>query len=67
MKYFRSLRFRIMLMLVLIGIIPTIAASWLITQSYRERAVSIRISNVKNQCDVITRSIISEEYLTGEG
>lgn len=65
MKYFRSLRFRIMLMLVLIGIVPTIVASILITQSYRARAVSIRISNVKNQCDVISRSIISEEYLTG--
>ena len=67
MNYFRSLRFRIMMMLVLIGILPTIAASVLITRSYNQRAVSVRISNVKNQCDVISRSIISEEYLTGAG
>ena len=64
MKYFRSLRFRIMMMLVLIGILPTIAASVLITRSYNQRAVSVRISNVKNQCDVISRTIVSEEYVT---
>lgn len=67
MTYFRSLRFRIMMMLILIGIIPTIVASVFITRSYKQRAISIRISNVKNQCDVISRSIISEEYLTGMG
>ena len=67
LKYFRSLRFRITVILILIGIIPAIIASFMIVRSYKARAVAFRISNVKNQCDVISSSILREDYLTGSG
>ena len=56
-----------MMMLLLIGIVPAIVASLLIVRSYKTRAIALRISNVKNQCDVISSSILGEEYLTREG
>lgn len=55
------------MMLLLIGIVPAIVASLLIVRSYKTRAIALRISNVKNQCDVISSSILGEEYLTDEG
>lgn len=55
------------MMLILIGIIPATVASAVIVRNYKNRAVEIRTSNVKNQCDVISSSILGEEYLTGTG
>lgn len=52
-----------MVMLILIGIIPTAAAVAVVVQSYRERAVSLRESNVKNQCDMLCNSILAGGFL----
>ena len=57
------MRFRMMVMLILIGIIPTAAAVAVVVQSYRERAVSLRESNVKNQCDMLCNSILAGGFL----
>lgn len=57
------MRFRIMVMLILIGIIPTVAAVAVVVQSYRERAVALRESNVKNQCDMLCNSILAGGFL----
>lgn len=61
--YFRSLRFRIMVMLILMGIIPAVIAAAFVVRGYRTRAVSLRISNVRNQCDMLSNSILSQNYL----
>ena len=62
-NYFRSLGFRFMVMLVLIGIIPVIAVAAFIARSYQDRAVQFRISNVKTQCDVLSNLIMTEGFL----
>ena len=67
MKYLRSLRFRIMLVLLLIGIVPIVIASSVIVRGYKSRAIALRISHVKNQCEVICSSILSEDYLAEGG
>ena len=41
-KFFRSLRFRIMVILVIIGIVPSVAVEKGILNSYEDRAVSLR-------------------------
>ncbi len=52
-----------MVMLVLIGIIPTITVAAVIVRSYQNRAVQLRSSNVKNQCDVLSNMILTEGFL----
>lgn len=47
MKYLRSLRFRIMLVLLLIGIVPIVIASSVIVRGYKSRAIALRINHVK--------------------
>ena len=68
--YFKSLRFRILVILVFIGLIPSFIVEHGILNSYEERTVSIRTSGVKTQCDILVNQLITEQYLqnpTDEG
>ena len=51
-KFVKSLRFRILVILIIIGIVPSIIVEKGIVNSYEDRAVSNRQLNVKNQCDI---------------
>ena len=62
-KFFRSLRFRIMVILVIIGIVTSIIVEKGIVSSYEDRAVSLRSFNVKNQFDIIGNQLEKEGYL----
>lgn len=62
-KFFKSLRFRIMIILFILGIVPSVIVAAGIIGTYEERAVSLRISNVKNQCDIISDMLINEGYM----
>lgn len=60
--FFRSLRFRILLILVLIGIVPSIIVEKGIVNSYEERAVSVRTYGVRNQCEILINQVVETEY-----
>ena len=62
-RFTKSLRFRIMVILILIGIIPSIIMTFGIVRSYEERAVSLRAVNVRNQCEIICNQLVQEDYL----
>lgn len=69
-KFIKSLRFRIMVILIIIGIVPSIIVEKGIVNSYEDRAVSNRSFNVKNQCDILVNQLVKENYLadpTSEG
>lgn len=61
--FFQSLRFRICIILVIIGIVPSLIVEFGIVGSYRDRAVSLRTVNVMNQCDILCNQMINENYL----
>ena len=63
LTFFKSLRFRIMVILVLIGIFPCIIATNVVVRGYENRAVSLRIMNVRNQCEILCNSLVTEDYL----
>lgn len=63
LSFFRSLRFRIMILIVVIGILPCLLVKNVIVSSYENRAVSLRKVNVKNQCDILGNQIMKEAYL----
>ena len=52
-----------MVILILIGIVPCIIATNVVSRSYKNRAVSLRESSVKNQCDILRANLDSEDYL----
>ena len=52
-----------MVILILIGIVPCIIAPSVVSSSYKNRAVSLRESSVKNQCDILRANLDQEDYL----
>ena len=56
-SFFKSLRFRIMVLLVIIGILPCLIIEKVIVNSYENRAVEWKKMNVKNQCDIFGESV----------
>ncbi|MGI6011164.1 MAG: sensor histidine kinase [Ruminococcus sp.] len=51
-----------MIILVIIGIVPSVVVEKGIVSSYEDRAVSLRSFNVKNQCDILCNLLVSENY-----
>lgn len=62
-KFFRSLRFRILIILIILGIVPSVVITRLIISNYTERAVSERSDKVARQCDILCDLLIKENYL----
>ena len=61
--FVRSLRFRIMAILILVGILSAVTAVTVVVQSYSTRAVNLRISHVQNQCEILTDALEAEDYV----
>lgn len=62
-SFFKSLRFRIMVLLVIIGILPCLIIEKVIVNSYENRAVEWKKMNVKNQCDILGNQLMKKGYL----
>lgn len=65
-RFFKSLRLRIALFLVVIGILPSIAVTGIIIATYEDRAVSVRASNIRNQFDIISNRLIEEDFMNDQ-
>ncbi|HEY9575054.1 MAG TPA: histidine kinase dimerization/phospho-acceptor domain-containing protein, partial [Lachnospiraceae bacterium] len=62
-KFFKSLRFRILVILVVIGIVPSVIIENGILNSYEERTVTLRSNTVKTQCDILCNQLINQDYV----
>ena len=62
-KSLRSLRFRIFLLLVVVGTIPGFLMRYLILHSYEARAVEVQTSTVTTQMRIIANHLINYNYL----
>ena len=61
--FINTLRFRIMLIMILIGIIPTVIVTTVVLRNYESRAVSSRSVTIRNQCEIICNKLAKEGYL----
>ncbi len=61
---FRSLRFRIILLLALVGIIPCVIMRAVVLKSYEKRAVDVRTAEIQNQCTILCDQLESGGGLT---
>lgn len=61
--FLKSLKFRLILLFILIGTIPSILLRAGMLGSYENRAVSIRTSEILSQTKILANQIVSSDYL----
>lgn len=61
--FLRSLKVRIFLILLIVGLIPCFVMRYAILQNYERRAVSVRSSNIATQVRILANHLISRRYL----
>lgn len=61
-KIFRNLRFRIILIVMLAGLVPCIAALFGIVNFYESRTVSLRTAEIQNQCTILGNQLNNYGY-----
>lgn len=62
-KVIKSLRFRIILIIVCAGVIPCTVAHIAIIKAYESRAVSLRTAEIQNQCTILSDQLNNYNYL----
>ena len=62
-KFYKSLRFRILVILVILGIVPGIIATQLMIGNYKQQAIEVRTGEIRTQCAILCNQIIKENYL----
>lgn len=63
----RSLRIRIFLLLMIMGLVPGHITRYMLIHNYEERAVSVKISELSNQFKIIANHLITYNYLKNTG
>lgn len=63
LKFGRSLKLRLFVIIFLIGMIPCTIIYHVILNNYEDRAIQVRISDVQNQLKVIANHLITYNYL----
>lgn len=61
-KFFKSLRFYIILLLMLVGIIPCVVMKAMVLKNYETRAVDVRTAEIQNQCTILCNQLSSSQY-----
>ncbi len=62
-KILRSLKSRIFLILLIVGLVPCVSMRYAILQNYERRAVSVKISDVSTQLRILANHLIAYHYL----
>lgn len=61
--FLRSLKTRIFLILLIVGLIPCIIMRYAIVQNYEQRAVNVRTSDITTQLRILANHLITYHYL----
>lgn len=64
-RRFRSLRLRIVLLVIFAGIVPGIAAKTVILNNYEKQAVEVRTAEIQNQCTILCNQLGTVNYRQG--
>lgn len=66
-NFFKSLRFRILIILIILGIVPSVIVTYTMLHNYQDRAVSMLTETVQDQSEILCDLIIKENYLNDTG
>ncbi|MBR5564757.1 MAG: two-component sensor histidine kinase [Roseburia sp.] len=61
--FIKSLRFRLIILFILMGVIPGMVLWAGVLNSYEQRAVSIKTSEILGQAKILVNQIVSNDYL----
>ncbi|MCI6004170.1 MAG: ATP-binding protein [Blautia sp.] len=62
-NFFKSLRFRILIILIILGIVPSVITVGIVINNYEDKAINIRVSGIRNQCEILCNLLIKSNYL----
>ena len=62
-NFFKSLRFRILVILIILGIAPSAVATKIILSDYEQEAVRVNADAIRQECDILCNLLIKENYL----
>lgn len=62
----KSLRVRIILLVILVGVVPAFVLRGIVLSSYEKREVARRTAEIQNQCTILCNQLSDANYLTGE-
>ena len=62
-KFFKSLRFRILIILIILGIVPSVIVTEMVIANYEDRVIANRVQSMENICDIMCDLLIKENYL----
>ncbi len=62
-KRSRSLRFQLMILLFVMGIVPSVIVESILVKNYESRAVSQRTIIVRNQCEILADQLFNRGYI----
>lgn len=65
-KFFKSLRFFIIALVLLVSTIPSMIAYRGIIKAYETRAVSLRTADIQSQCTILSNQLSSCNYLSDQ-
>ncbi len=63
LKIFRSLKVRIFLIMLIVGLIPCFVMRYAILQNYEQRAVNVRTSDITTQLRILANHLLTYTYL----
>lgn len=66
-NFFKSLRFRILIILIILVIVPSVIVTYTMLHNYQDRAVSMLTETVQDQSEILCNLIIKENYLNDTG
>ena len=66
-NFFKSLCFRILIILIILGIVPSVIVTYTMLHNYQDRAVSMLTETVQDQSEILCNLIIKENYLNDTG
>lgn len=62
-KIFRSFRFQIVVLLILVSSIPCLLVKGVILSSYEDRSVAWRLAEIQEQCTILANQLANTNYL----
>lgn len=62
-NFLKSLRFRILVILIILGIVPSVFVSQAIIYNYENRAIESQIGILRTQCSTLCNLLIKENYM----
>ena len=62
-RFFKSLRFRIMVILVILGIVPSVIVTRMMIGNYEKQALAVRTGESRTISAILCNQIIKENYL----